>query len=197
MAASHERPEVDHTRVRVAIGNRATLARTSARAPGTFSSITQVGPVACTDHRVGVFICYESVFPYQVRQFVKQGADLLVNLSNDGYFGHSAAREQHLEIARMRAAENRRWLIRSTNDGITVTIDPAGRITQRLPMYQEAVARMSYGYESSTTFYTEHGDWFAWGCWLGAGVALFCSQLPHYTPRKRVTRAESPEHHRP
>jgi apolipoprotein N-acyltransferase len=143
------------------------------------------------DHRLGVFICYESVFPHEVRQFVRQAADLLVNLSNDGYFGHSAAREQHLEIARMRAAENRRWLIRSTNDGITATIDPAGRITQRLPMYQEAVARINYGYESSTTFYTEHGDWFAWGCWLGAAAALFCSQIPHYTPRKNNGRKKT------
>jgi len=149
------------------------------------------------DHRVGVFICYESVFPHEVRQFVKQGADLLVNISNDGYFGHSAAREQHLEIARMRAAENQRWLIRSTNDGITVTVDPAGRIAHRLPMYQEIAARMNYGYESAVTFYTEHGDWFAWGCWLGVAVALFCSQIPHYTPRKRAIRAESPGRRRP
>ena len=77
-------------------------------------------------HRLGVFICYESVFPDEVRQFVKGGANLLVNISNDGYFGHSAAREQHLEIARMRAVENSRWLIRSTNDGITAVIDPGG-----------------------------------------------------------------------
>ena len=75
-------------------------------------------------HRIGTFICYESVFPAEVREFVRQGANLLVNLSNDGYFGHSAAREQHLEIARMRAVENRRWLLRSTNDGITAVIDP-------------------------------------------------------------------------
>ena len=169
---------------------------------GDFVSGDRIMVFPVYDHRVGVFICYESVFPHEVRQFVKQGAELLVNISNDGYFGRSAAREQHLEIARMRAAENRRWLIRSTNDGITVTIDPAGRISQRLPLYQEAVARMSYGYETGTTFYTEHGDWFAWGCWLGVAVALFCSQIPHYTPRKNLgrkpaIRAESPKRPRP
>jgi apolipoprotein N-acyltransferase len=164
---------------------------------GDFVPGTRIVDFPVDDHRVGVFICYESVFPHEVRQFVKRGANLLVNISNDGYFGHSSAREQHLEIARMRAAENRRWLIRATNDGITATIDPAGRIVQRLPMYQEAVARMNFGYETGTTFYTEHGDWFAWGCWLAAGVALFCSQLPHYTPRKRVIRAESPVRRHP
>ena len=155
---------------------------------GDFVPGSRIVDFRADDHRIGVFICYESVFPHEVRQFVGQGADLLVNLSNDGYFGHSAAREQHLEIARMRAAENRRWLIRSTNDGITVAIDPAGRVTERLPMYQQTVARMNFGYESTTTFYTEHGDWFAWSCWLGAAVALFCSQIPHYNPRKNAPR---------
>lgn len=134
------------------------------------------------DHRLGVFICYESAFPHEVRQFTKAGAQVLINISNDGYFGHSAAREQHLEIARMRAAENKRWLLRSTNDGITAVIDPAGRITLRLPMYQETAARVGYQYNSEVTFYSAHGDWFAWGCLVAAAVALFWSQLPHYRP---------------
>ena len=81
-----------------------------------------VSPV--DDHRIGAFICYESVFPNFVRQFAAGGAEVLFNISNDGWFGQSAARRQHLEIVRMRAAENRRWILRSTNDGITATIDP-------------------------------------------------------------------------
>ena len=80
-------------------------------------------------HNLGAFICYESVFPDLVRQFVHAGAEVLVNLSNDGYFGHSAAHQQHLEIVRMRAAENRRWILRATNDGITAAIDPAGALS--------------------------------------------------------------------
>lgn len=152
------------------------------------------------DHRIGVFICYESVFPSEVREFVKRGANLLVNLSNDGYFGRSAAREQHLEIARMRAVENGRWLVRSTNDGITAVIDPAGHVDLRLPMYEETVASMNFAYISGTTFYTELGDWFAWVCLLAAGVALFWSQRPHYTRRKQpaaVNRDESPARRHP
>ena len=133
------------------------------------------------DHRLGVFICYEAVFPDEVRQFVKSGSQLLVNISNDGYFGHSAAREQHLEIARMRAVENRRWLLRVTNDGISADIDPAGRVIERLPMYQAAAAPAGYQYEDGLTLYTSAGDWFAWGCLIAAGVALFISQRPHYT----------------
>ncbi|HLG99791.1 MAG TPA: apolipoprotein N-acyltransferase [Bryobacteraceae bacterium] len=148
------------------------------------------------DHRFGAFICYESVFPHEVRQFVKGGAQLLVNISNDGYFGHSSAREQHLEIARMRAVENRRWLLRATNDGITAAIDPAGRITARFPMYELTSGRVRYRYEDSLTFYTSAGDWFAWGCLIGAGVALFFSQIPHYTRPAQPTRAGSPARRR-
>jgi len=133
------------------------------------------------DHRIGVFICYEAVFPHEVREFVKAGAQALVNISNDGYFGRSAAREQHLEIARMRAIENRRWLLRVTNDGITAAIDPAGRVTLRLPMYQLSSARAKYSYQDDLTLYTSVGDWFAWGCLIAAAFALCWSQRPHYT----------------
>ena len=122
-------------------------------------------------HRLGVFICYESAFPNFVRQFSKQGADVLVNLSNDSYFGRSDAREQHLLLVRMRAIENRRYIVRSTNDGITAVIDPAGRIAKRLPSYKEVAASMSYGAVQDSTFYARNGDWFAWSC-LGIGVAL-------------------------
>src|SRR5215469_73975 len=149
------------------------------------------------EHRIGSFICYESVFPHQVRQFVKGGAQALVNISNDGYFGHSSAREQHLEIARMRAVENSRWLLRVTNDGITAVIDPLGRITLRLPMYQISSALAKYNYRDGLTFYTSAGDWFAWGCLLAAIVALVHSQRPHYTRPARANRAGSPGRRRP
>ena len=148
-------------------------------------------------HQLGVFICYESVFPDEVRQFVKGGANLLVNISNDGYFGHSAAREQHLEIARMRAVENSRWLIRSTNDGITAVIDPAGHVDERLPMYQETTASMHFAFRGGTTLYTDRGDWFAWGCLAAAIFALLWSQRPHYEPGTLVNRDVSQERRRP
>ena len=69
-----------------------------------------------------MFICYESAFPDFVRQFAREGATVFFNLSNDGYFGHSAAREQHLSLVRMRAVENRRFIVRSTNDGLTAPL---------------------------------------------------------------------------
>ncbi len=128
-----------------------------------------VFPVA--NRRLGVFICYESAFPALVRQSVRDGAEMLINLSNDGYFAHSAAHQQHLNLVRMRAAENRRWILRSTNDGITAMIDPAGRVTEQLQPYRQLAADMHSQYSQGTTFYTRHGDWFAWGCLAIAGVA--------------------------
>ncbi len=130
------------------------------------------------DHKFSVFICYESAFPNLVRQFVRDGAEVLFNLSNDGYFAHTAAHEQHLNLARMRAAENRRWILRATNDGITAMIDPAGRVTQRLPSYRQIATDMQYRYLQQTTFYTRHGDWFAWGCLIaGCVIALLTALL--------------------
>lgn len=147
---------------------------------GDFEPGTRVVIFPVQGHQVGSFICYESAFPHAVRQFAKGGAEVLVNISNDGYFGHSAAREQHLEIVRMRAAENRRWILRDTNDGVTAAIDPAGRITKRLPLYASTAGTFEFSYVRGTTFYTRHGDWFAWSCLLFGAVSLFCSQLPHY-----------------
>lgn len=148
---------------------------------------------------VGAFICYESVFPDHVRQFVKRGATLLVNLSNDGYFGHSAARGQHLSIVRMRAAENERWILRATNDGISAAIDPAGRVTSRILPYSEQVARVDFGYNRALTPYSLYGDWFAWGCLLMAVALLPLTQWPHYTPPRKpgTTSAGSQARRRP
>ncbi len=122
-------------------------------------------------NHVGAFICYESAFPDLVRQFAHDGANVFINLSNDGYFGHSAAHEQHLSLVRMRAAENARWIVRATNDGITATVDPSGNIRERLPPFEELASTMHYGTSAEQTPYTRYGDWFAWIC-LTLGIAV-------------------------
>jgi apolipoprotein N-acyltransferase len=129
-----------------------------------------VSPV--DSHKIGAFICYESVLPNFVRQFAAGGAEVLVNISNDGWFGQSAARYQHLEMVRMRAAENRRWILRSTNDGITATIDSAGRLRGTLPLYTEATSYTGFTYISERTLYTRFGNWFVALCALMAVMGL-------------------------
>ncbi len=139
---------------------------------GDFVPGTRIVTFPLDGHRIGAFICYESAFSDLVRQFTKAGANVLVNLSNDGYFGHSAAREQHLELVRMRAVENHRWILRATNDGITAMIDPAGREIARLPLYTQTSAVFGYNSLTDLTPYVRFGDWFAWLCLLGGAVLV-------------------------
>jgi apolipoprotein N-acyltransferase len=139
-----------------------------------------VSPVGT--HKIGTFICYESVFPGFVRKFAAGGAEVLFNISNDGWFGKSAARGQHLSMVRMRAAENRRWILRSTNDGITATIDSAGRLRGTLPLYTEATSFTGFSYVQSQTVYTRFGDWFALLCAMAAVLGLVAAAVADYFP---------------
>ena len=113
-------------------------------------------------HRFSVYICYEAAFPGEVRRFAVNGAELLVNISNDGWFGRTAAPEQHLDMARLRAIENRRWMIRSTNNGHTVSVDPYGREVANIPTDIRASLNAPYAYRDDLTFYTRWGDWLPW-----------------------------------
>jgi apolipoprotein N-acyltransferase len=125
-------------------------------------------------HRYGVFICYEAVFADEVRQFARMGAEVLVNISDDGWYGDTSAPWQHLNMARMRAIENRRWILRDTNNGVTAAIDPYGRVRQSIPRHVEDALPAEYGFRDDVTFYTEYGDVFAWVCALvSLGMAVW------------------------
>jgi len=139
---------------------------------GEFQSGASRAPLDAGSTRLGVFICYESVFPGEVREFANQGAQVLVNLSNDGWYGDSGAYAQHLNQTRMRAIENDRWILSATNTGVTASIDPYGRIVARLPRKERSALVAPYALISVTTFYTRHGDWFCWLCAIISAGAL-------------------------
>ena len=146
------------------------------QAVGNFTPGTSRASLQAGDQKLGIFICYESIFPNEVRQLVAQGAQVLVNISNDGWYGDSGAWAQHLNQARMRAVENHRWLLRDTNTGLTASIDPYGRIVAHLERKTRAALSAPYALISATTFYSEHGDWFAYLCaiiTIGALIARF------------------------
>jgi len=115
-------------------------------------------------HTFGVFICYEVVFADEIRHFARNGAQVLVNISDDGWYGDTSAPWQHFNMARMRAIENRRWLLRATNSGVTAAVDPFGRVTQSAPRHVMTSLAVRYGYGSDVTFYTRYGDVFAKLC---------------------------------
>ena len=144
---------------------------------GDFEAGTQVIVPQLGDHKVGTFICYESVFPGYVRQFAGKGAEVLLNISNDSWFGHTPARYQHLLITRMRAAENRRWILRVTNNGVTAAIDPAGRVRRSIEEFQEVVALMPFAWSKEQTVYTRWGDWFVALCAAVTAVAFGLKKL--------------------
>jgi apolipoprotein N-acyltransferase len=129
--------------------------------------------------KAGVFICYESIFPDEVRQFARNGATVFVNISNDGWYGPYGAPGQHLNMARMRALENDRWVLRATNTGITASIDPYGRIVARLDRDVRAALDAPYAHHQRLTFYTRFGDWFAYLCAIISVATIFL-------PRRRA-----------
>jgi apolipoprotein N-acyltransferase len=153
-----------------------------------FSTGTEYSVGQLSGGRFSVFICYEAIFPDQVRRYVGNGAELLINVSNDGWFGHSSALGQHVAMARVRAAENRRWLLRDTNTGDTVSVDPYGRIVARLARYSRGVLDAPYAFRGDTTLYTRWGDWVAW---LSTGVALALLLAGGFARRSAV--ADAPE----
>jgi len=125
-----------------------------------------------------VYICYEAIFPEVARRFTGSGAALLVNISNDGWFGRSAAPAQHLMMARVRAVENRRWLLRDTNNGYTVSVDPYGRIAAEMPTDVRGELDVPYDFRTDLTPYTCFGDWLAWLCVIASIMLLGMALLP-------------------
>ena len=123
-------------------------------------------------HSYGAFVCYESIFGDEIRQFVKNGAEVLVNISDDGWYGDTSAAWEHLGMVRMRAIETHRWILRSTNTGVTTAINPYGRVTASMPRHIRSSVQVAYGYEDDITFYTAHGDLFAYACALITALAL-------------------------
>ena len=111
------------------------------KAVGEFTPGNSHAPLDAGGTKIGIFICYESIFPDEVRQGPAQGAGVLVNISNDGWYGDSGAFAQHLKQARMRAIENARWLLRDTNSGVTASIDPYGRVVASVPRKVRTVLR--------------------------------------------------------
>ena len=127
--------------------------------PGSTYSVGQI-----PQGKFGAFICYEAIFPSEVRRFTASGAQLLITISNDGWFGRSSAPEQHMFMARVRAVENRRWLLRDTNNGYTESIDPYGRTAAQLAIDMRGQLTAPYDFRSDLTPYARFGDWFSWLC---------------------------------
>ncbi len=122
--------------------------------------------------KVSPLICYEDTVPYLARESVRQGAELLVNITSDSWFGRSLAPHQHHLIAAFRAIENRRFLIRATDTGLSAIVDPLGKTIARIPPFSEGTATAQVGlldYQSPYTNWIGDSPW--WGL-LGLSIGL-------------------------
>ena len=131
------------------------------------------GATLAWDHRrLGIQICYEIIFPHLSRQMVANGADLLVNVTNDAWFARTGAPYQHFSMAVLRAVENRRTLVRAANTGISGVIAPTGRVETRTDLFVDAAFSRAVPLMAGTTFYTRFGDLWAGLCLVAATAML-------------------------
>ena len=131
---------------------------------GNFKSGKETFNFTLPQGKFGVLICFEIIFPDLCRKFVKEGANFLVTITNDAWFGRTSAPRQHLTMATFRAIENRVFIARSANTGISAFIDPAGRIIKQGGIFTEEAMNGTISLSKEKTFYTLYGDVFAWIC---------------------------------
>ena len=135
-------------------------------APGTSAEPLTVPPTRPEGVRAGVLMCYEDLLAARARELAAAGASLLVNLTNDDWFGEGMAVPQHQQLAQLRTVETRRYLLRATTTGSTAVISPLGRVVAQAPFYEPAVLLENVHTLDIVTFYTRYGDVFGWACVL-------------------------------
>ncbi len=131
---------------------------------GDFKSGREVYNFSLPQGKFGVLICFEVIFPDLCRGFVKTGANFLVTITNDAWFGRTSAPYQHFSMAAFRAVENRVFVARAANTGITGIIDPKGKILKEGGIFKQETMNGTIRLSNRKTFYTLHGDLFAWAC---------------------------------
>jgi apolipoprotein N-acyltransferase len=146
---------------------------------GPISAGTRQAVLRVKNANLGVLICYESIFPSAARNSIRAGANILVNLSNDAWFGTTSAPYQLLAMAAIRALENHTVMVRVANSGISAVISPTGEILSETKLGTMVTAANTVSWINSRTFYTEHGDLFAELCMTATTIgALLILVLP-------------------
>ena len=137
---------------------------------GDFSPGKTAIPLETTEGKIGVLVCFEGIFPEVARAYVQAGAGILVNITNDAWFGKSSAPYQHLSMTVFRAVENRVPLVRAANTGISAVIDSKGHIRGMTQLFEEATLEGQVRRGEGGSFYSRYGDVFALLCLGGCGV---------------------------
>jgi len=146
---------------------------------GDFRSGERGHTIQWGKYRIGIQICYEIIFPDLSRAMVKNDAALLINITNDAWYGRTSAPFQHFSMAVFRAVENRRSLIRSANTGISGFIDPTGKVIGSTPLFEDAIMTRKVPVLQKTTFYSRFGDVFALACSGVCLISVLCTFVYH------------------
>ena len=141
-------------------------------------------PLIDQGRRFGVLICYEVIFPDAARAYKQNHSDMLVNITNDAWFGTTSAPYQHLSMAVFRAVENRLYLVRAANTGISAIIDPMGTIRSGTNLFERTVVRGEVKFIDEKTLYTAYGDWIVY---LG-GIILILNEWIQKRRRSHARR---------
>lgn len=152
--------------------NPIPFVRQLVEAAGNFTPGERAHTLKLDGHEIGVLICYEGVQPDLPRTLVREGASFLVNMTNDAWFGPTVAPRQHLVQEAVRAAENKVPMVRAANTGISAVIAPSGEILAETPLYEEALLRWEIHPRAGGTFYSRHGNLFAWGAVIYYGAVI-------------------------
>lgn len=144
---------------------------------GEFLRGTDYKALSSGSAKIGVLICYEDIFPAIARQLTVNGANLLVNITNDAWYGDSSALPQHLSFSAFRAIENRRSLVRATNTGMTASFDAVGKIWALAPKFQQTILYDKVPLLNLESFYSRHGDIFAYACLAISGLLMLGSLI--------------------
>ena len=142
---------------------------------GDFKSGKEIYNFSIPQGQFGVLICFEIIFPDLCRRFVKKGANFLVTMTNDAWFGKTSAPYHHFSIAAFRAVENRVFIARAANTGITGFIDPRGKVLKQGGIFTQEAINGMIRLSKVKTFYTLYGDVFAWCCSAFSIFLLACA----------------------
>jgi len=157
------------------------FAETISKDVSDFMAGSEYATFSLGSHPSNAIICFEAIFPALVRRFVRDGSQLIINLTNDRWYGDSAAPFQHLAMARWRAIENRRFLLRAANSGISAVINPTGEVQAQTEILKPAVCVGGFSFLSGESFYARHGDVFAVACAIMTLLLIVWASMPFRT----------------
>jgi apolipoprotein N-acyltransferase len=148
---------------------------------GDFAGGSGYSPISMDGRSLGVLICYEGIFPKGARSYKQSGTDLLINITNDAWFGRTSAPHQHLSMTVFRAVENRLYLVRAANTGISAIVDPRGMILSKTGLFERTILKGEVKLIDESSIYAAYSDIFVFVCGITLLMMLYLSK------RKRRT----------